>query len=78
MGITGRDGLKKVNFSSDVLKIELNGPTRSYFGILDLPGVFHALTGKVTEDEMERVRAMVVSHMTKSENVIMCVAMPFS
>lgn len=78
MGITGQDGLKKINFSSDVLRIELNGPNRSHFGILDVPGVFHALTDNVTDDDMERVKVMVVAHMKKPENVIMYMAMSFS
>lgn len=75
MGITGQRGSKKNNFSSDILRIELHGPTRSHFGILDVPGIFHALTDSVTEDDMERVTAMVTSHMKKPENVIMFVTM---
>jgi hypothetical protein len=78
MGITGQDGSKKTNFSSDVLRIELNGPTRSHFGILDVPGVFHALTDNVTDEDMKRVKAMVVSHMKKPENVVMWVATSLS
>lgn len=75
MGITDQHGLKKSNFSSDILRIELHGPTRSHFGILDVPGIFHALTDTVTDEDMERVTAMVTSHMKKPENVIMFVAM---
>lgn len=78
MGITGQDGSKKMNFSSDVLRIELNGPTRSHFGILDVPGVFHALTDSVTDEDMDKVKVMVVSHMKKPENVVMSIALSFS
>jgi hypothetical protein len=78
MGITGQSGSKKMNFSSNVLRIELHGPTRSHFGILDVPGVFHAVTDTVTEEEMDRVTAMVTSHMTKPENIIMCVVVSLS
>ncbi|KFZ08451.1 hypothetical protein V501_05960 [Pseudogymnoascus sp. VKM F-4519 (FW-2642)] len=74
MGITDQRGSKKSNFSSDILRIELHGPTRSHFGILDVPGIFHALTETVTDEDMERVTAMVTSHMKKPENVIICVA----
>jgi hypothetical protein len=73
MGTTGELGSKRNNFSSDVLRIELHGPTRAHFGILDVPGVFHALTDNVTEEDMERVKAMVISHMKQRENVIMYV-----
>jgi hypothetical protein len=78
MGITGQLGSKKNNFSSDVLRIELHGPTRAHFGILDVPGVFHALTDNVTDEDMERVTAMVISHMKKRENVVMCVIISLS
>lgn len=71
MGITDQRGLEKSNYSSDILRIELHGPTRSHFDILDVPGIFHTLTDTVTEEEMERVTAMVISHMKKPENVIM-------
>lgn len=73
MGISTKDEPigKRKNFSSDVLRIELHGPTRSHFGILDVPGIFHAVTDTVTKEDMERVTAMVKSHMQRPENVIM-------
>ena len=43
------------NFSSKVLKIELEGPNRSYFGILDVPGIFRAKTVGITEEERKGV-----------------------
>ena len=57
-------------FSSDVLKIELSGPNRSYFSILDLPGVFHATTQGLTKEEKDAVKTMVDSYMTPTESVI--------
>ncbi|KAH6712291.1 P-loop containing nucleoside triphosphate hydrolase protein [Leptodontidium sp. MPI-SDFR-AT-0119] len=76
MGIASKDGplKKRKNFSSDVLRIELLGPNRSHFGILDVPGIFHTITNTVTKEDMRRVDAMVTSHMKKPENVIICVA----
>lgn len=73
MGIASKDGplKKRKNFSSDVLRIELLGPNRSHFGILDVPGIFHTITNTVTKEDMRRVDAMVTSHMKKPENVIM-------
>jgi hypothetical protein len=62
---------KNQNFSSKVLKIELSGPGRSHFGILDLPGVFSAPTGGVTRQEMNGVKKMVTSYMKKPQNIIM-------
>ena len=73
MGIVSQDGplKKRKNFSSDVLRIELHGPNRSHFGILDVPGIFHAVTDTVTEEDRRRVDEMVISHMKMPENVIM-------
>jgi hypothetical protein len=59
------------NFSSKVLKIELRGPNRPHFGILDLPGIFKAETDTVTVHEMNGVREMVTAYMKKKQNVIM-------
>ena len=78
MGITDQHGSRKNNFSNNILRIELGGPTRSHFGILDVPGIFHALTDTVTKEEMNRVTAMVISHMKKPENVIMWVVIRLS
>jgi hypothetical protein len=59
------------NFSSQVLKIELSGPTRSHFGILDVPGIFSVPLYGTTAQEMAGVTKMVTSYMKKSENIIM-------
>lgn len=73
MGILTGVGTNKKNFSSNVLKIELSGPNRSHFSILDVPGVFNAITDEktITEDEMVGVRAMVTSYMQKEQSLIM-------
>lgn len=71
MGISGRKEGNQKNFSSKVLKIELSGPRRSHFGILDLPGIFGAATGPITKDEREGVDKMVIAYMEKPENIIM-------
>ncbi|KAL8872017.1 MAG: hypothetical protein Q9174_002280 [Haloplaca sp. 1 TL-2023] len=62
------------NFSQDVLKIEISGPDRSYFSILDVPGVFQSLTKGLTEEEKKGVRKMVASYMAPRQSVIICVA----
>ena len=60
------------NFSSDVLKIELSGPKRSHFAILDLPGIFtNRLKDGVSKREMAGVTSLVTSYMKKPENIIM-------
>ncbi|KFZ14601.1 hypothetical protein V502_06004 [Pseudogymnoascus sp. VKM F-4520 (FW-2644)] len=59
MGIRTPGGLGRKNFSSKVLKIELSGPSRSHFGILDVPGVFSAKKTGITEQEMKGVTNLV-------------------
>lgn len=58
------------NFSEDILKIEIQGPRRSHFAILDLPGNFQSLTGGLVENDMRVVRNMVSHHMRSSQSVI--------
>jgi hypothetical protein len=70
MGISGGK-IGSRNFSSKVLKIELSGPGRSHFGILDLPGIFGAATGPITPGEREGVDKMVTAYMQRPENIIM-------
>jgi hypothetical protein len=71
MGINSPLGSRNRNFSSKVLKIELAGPKRSHFAILDVPGVFSSTTGSVTDEEMNGVTKMVTSYMKKPGNIIM-------
>lgn len=67
---------KEKHFSSDILRIELSGPNRSYFSILDLPGVFQSLTKNLTAKEKNGVRDLVSAHMRSEQSVIMCVLRP--
>jgi hypothetical protein len=71
MGINSQGTSEDRNYSSKVLKIELSGPNRSHFGILDLPGVFNAEIGGVSRREKDGVTKMVISYMNKPENIIM-------
>lgn len=59
------------NFSDDVLKIEISGPDRSHFSILDVPGVFQSLTKNLTEKDKTGVNSMVSGYMASLQSVIM-------
>ena len=61
---------KKLNFSSDVLRIELSGPHRSHFSILDVPGVFQSRTKDVTLVEMGGVKNMVSAEMRRKQSIV--------
>lgn len=75
MGLDSSQASDVRNYSSKVLKIELSGPRRSHFAILDLPGIFSALVGGVSKRERDGVTMMVSSYMKKPENIIMSVEM---
>ncbi|KAE9365430.1 P-loop containing nucleoside triphosphate hydrolase protein [Stipitochalara longipes BDJ] len=74
MGILQGPEHAKKNFSNQVLKIELSGPNRSHFGILDIPGVFSNPMDGITPEEMAGVTKMVTSYMKERQNIIICVA----
>ena len=59
------------NFCDDILKVEISGPNRSYFSILDLPGIFQSLTKDLTESEKSLVRSMTMTHMSSCQSIIM-------
>lgn len=70
-GVTKEETSFKQNFSDDVLKVEISGPSRSYFSILDLPGIFQSLTKDLTQAEKVRVRNLSAEHMSSQQSVIM-------
>ncbi|KAL8781437.1 MAG: hypothetical protein Q9213_005988 [Squamulea squamosa] len=74
--VTTKNGVHtsgKRNFARDVLKVEISGPNRSYFSILDVPGVFQSLTKDLTLDEKVGVRDMVARYMQPQQSIIMFV-----
>ena len=72
MGIRKGQGHNKKNFTAEVLRIELSGPNRSYFGILDLPGIFHN-SFDVNESDIAGVKSLIVEYMKIPENIVMLV-----
>lgn len=76
MGIVGdsaddtEGASNRPNFSSDVLRIELSGPNRSHFSILDVPGVFQSRTKHVTLGEMDGVKNLVSAEMRREQSII--------
>ena len=70
MGINDQATSKQKHFSSMVLKVELSGPERSYFGILDIPGYFTNHFSTSLRD-MQGVQNLIVSYMKRSKNIVM-------
>lgn len=70
MGIHAGRRSTSVNFVSNVLKIELSGPNRSQFSIVDLPGIFTS-DHHTSDTEMKAIRAMTLHYMRQPENIVM-------
>jgi hypothetical protein len=70
MGLRTGLGEDRKNFVAEVLKIELSGPHRSYFSILDLPGTFQNASA-VNETDQAKVEAMVKEYMNNEDNIVM-------
>lgn len=58
------------NFATEVLKIELSGPKRAYFSILDIPG-FIGFSHNINKGELEGVQSLVVEYMKQPGNIVM-------
>ncbi|UPK94571.1 hypothetical protein LCI18_005506 [Fusarium solani-melongenae] len=72
MGISPETRRGAKNFASEVLKIELSGPNRSYFSILDLPGMFRN-TFNVNKQDPFQVQTMATEYMKNPDNIVICV-----
>ncbi|KAK8054689.1 hypothetical protein PG994_009756 [Apiospora phragmitis] len=73
MGIKSGIQPSAKNFATEVLKIELSGPQRAHFSILDIPGhVSNAF--RIHKWEMEGIESMIVEYMKKPWNIVICVS----
>lgn len=70
MGLRTGLGDDRKNFVAEVLKVELSGPQRSYFSILDLPGTFQNAS-TVNETDQAKVENMVKEYMNNEDNIVM-------
>ncbi|KPM38822.1 hypothetical protein AK830_g7733 [Neonectria ditissima] len=72
MGIRQGKDEDSNNFAAEVLKVELSGPNRPHFSILDLPGHFNS-TYDVNKSDQAIIEDMIVKYMQKTENTVICV-----
>lgn len=70
MGIREGPEEDKKNFVAEVLKVELQGPNRTYFKILDLPGAFES-SSRVKKSDKNLVENMITHYMRQQDNIIM-------
>ncbi|KAF4998937.1 hypothetical protein FDECE_11651 [Fusarium decemcellulare] len=66
----GRGHLKR-NFVPDIVKVELSGPNRSPFSILDLPGVVGSQYG-INPSEVRGTHELAKQYVSREENIVIC------
>ncbi|KAG6166749.1 hypothetical protein E4U51_003366 [Claviceps purpurea] len=60
-------------FSSDVLRVELCGPTQPHLTMVDLPGLFRAGNRDQSVDDAETVRNLVLGYVRSPRSIILAV-----
>ncbi|KAJ6781573.1 hypothetical protein PWT90_01568 [Aphanocladium album] len=73
MKINPGQNFEHKNFAHEVLKIAVEGPKRSFFSILDIPGLI-SFGHDIRQDEKQEVENMIVQYMKRPENIIICAA----
>jgi hypothetical protein len=59
--------------SSDVLRIEITGPSHPQLTIVDLPGLIHSENATQTAQDVELVSKLVRQYMSNSRSIILAV-----
>ena len=62
-----------VNFSKDVLELEVSGPGQPHLTLVDLPGIFHSTTAKQSEGDPALVTKLVRSYMEEQRSITLAV-----
>ncbi|KAH0593527.1 hypothetical protein MHUMG1_08665 [Metarhizium humberi] len=60
-------------FSSDILRVELCGPTQPHLTVVDLPGIFRADGQDEMAQDAETIRALVRHYIKRSHSIILAV-----
>jgi GTPase SAR1 family protein len=69
----GDDPMGGNAFSSDVLRIEVTGPTGLNLTVVDLPGLISVANEEQTEDDIRMVKEMVESYVRSSRTIVLAV-----
>ena len=69
MGVTSNSSA----FSTDVLRLEISGPSRPHLTIVDLPGLIHSENKLQTTADIELIQNMVYSYMANGRSIILAV-----
>ncbi|MBE3041346.1 dynamin family protein, partial [Candidatus Bathyarchaeota archaeon] len=60
-------------FSSDVLRVELSGPSQPHLTMVDLPGLFRAGNLEQSAEDADLVKNLVLSYMKRQRTIILAV-----
>ena len=60
-------------FASDVLRIEISGPSQPHLTLVDLPGLFFSRSKDQTDDDKEAVFSLVGSYISRQRSIILAV-----
>lgn len=69
MGLNENDKV----FSTDILCVEISGPTKPHLTIVDLPGLFLAGIKDQTEEDSKLLKLLVLTYMRKPRSIILVV-----
>ncbi|KAF2034799.1 hypothetical protein EK21DRAFT_55853 [Setomelanomma holmii] len=69
MGIKENDK----SFSTDILRVEISGPSQPHLTMVDLPGLFLAGNKDQTEEDSKLVESLVLSYMREPRSIILAV-----
>jgi GTP-binding protein EngB required for normal cell division len=69
MGLNGNDKV----FSTDILRVEISGPSQPHLTMVDLPGLFLAGNKDQTEEDSKLVKSLVLAYMRKPRSIILAV-----
>ena len=69
MGLNGKDKV----FSTDILRVEISGPSQPHLTMVDLPGLFLAGNKDQSEEDSETVKSLVLAYMRKPRSIILAV-----
>ncbi|KAH6856208.1 P-loop containing nucleoside triphosphate hydrolase protein [Chaetomium sp. MPI-CAGE-AT-0009] len=70
--VMGLNGTNKV-FSTDILRVEVSGPSQPHLTMVDLPGLFLAGNKDQSEQDAALVKSLVLSYMKNPRTIILAV-----
>lgn len=60
-------------FSTDILRLEISGPSQPHLTIVDLPGLIHSENKMQTTADIEVVQSMVYDYMVNQRSIVLAV-----